>query len=269
MSDHLRNLYEFLIELPHEENAEYEGESLLVEEVSQGIKPLKQEDSSNVTSNDGNIQLVTRLGNEDSKEPETSTSQENLEEPSLSEQKLPISIDTTLASMQQTLVEVNNLFNIQQVESINTLNQLNVAKEEIKGLQIALQQEKEKVNHAEEKAYKKILQAIGGESGNYLLSDLFEESQGTIPENPKVSMGRLINLFSSLSLAIGLEEHSFGFSLGDIFKLPKDELIKKFQIDGPIESHENEILIKLVKYGWMMNGIIIIQPLVTEIKGDK
>lgn len=268
MSEQLKNLHDLLIALPSKETGELEEDGFFAEEVSQGVKPIKPEGPNEVISKKTAILLETTLVDEDSPDKEISATSVVPKGFSPLKQEAPISLESAIDSMHVTLSEVNKLFDNQRIESNNTLNQLNVAKEEIERLEIAIQQEKEKVSLAEEKAYKKILQAIGGESGNYLLSDLFEESQGNIPDNPKVSMGRLINLFSNLSLAVGLEEHSFGLSLGATFKVEKDELIKKFQIDGPIESHENEITIKLVKYGWMMNGIIIIQPLVTEVKGD-
>lgn len=156
----------------------------------------------------------------------------------------------------------------EKTEKFASAGQLKIAEEEIDRLKSALQQEKEKVVQTEEKAYQNVLQAIGGESSNYLLSDLFEESQGKVPSNPNISAGRLINLFSSLSLAIGLEEHSNGHELGDTFLVGKDELIKNYRIDGPVTSQSDEIKIKLLKYGWSINGKVVIQPLVTEIKEE-
>ncbi|WP_061810479.1 hypothetical protein [Rossellomorea vietnamensis] len=148
-------------------------------------------------------------------------------------------------------------------------DRLQIAEDEIDRLKVMLEKEKEKVSLAEEKAYVKILSAIGGENANYLLSDLFEESQGHAPSNPHISAGRLINLFSSLSLAIGLEEHSNGYELGSTFSIHKDHLIKNFRIDGPVLSSDEVITVKLLKYGWSINGQVVVQPLVTEIKEEK
>lgn len=156
----------------------------------------------------------------------------------------------------------------EKTEKFASEEQLRIAEEEIARLKSALHQEKEKVVQAEEKAYQNVLQAIGGDSSNYLLSDLFEESQGKAPNNPIISAGRLINLFSSLSLAIGIEEHSNGYELGDTFLVGKDELIKNYRIDGPVTSQRDKIKIKLLKYGWSINGKAVIQPLVTEIKEE-
>ncbi|MFK5710518.1 hypothetical protein [Lysinibacillus boronitolerans] len=147
-------------------------------------------------------------------------------------------------------------------------HRLKIAGEEIDRLKIALQQEKEKVALAEEKAYAKVLNAIGGESSNYLLSDLFEESQGKTPNNPNISAGRLINLFSSLSLAIGLEEFTNNYEIGDIFSVQKDELIREYRIDGPIDTQCDAVKVKLLKYGWTINNKVVIQPLVTEVKEE-
>jgi hypothetical protein len=184
------------------------------------------------------------------------------------------SLEHALAAVQSALDKVSQLTQVQSVavqeesQLAAKEQQLAIAEEEINRLKLALKQEKEKVAQAEEKAYTKILQAIGGENSNYLLSDLFEESQGKVPSNPNISAGRLINLFSSLSLAIGLEEHSNGYELGDTFSVHKDELIKNYRIDGPVVSQEDVIQVKLLKYGWTINGKVVVQPLVTEVKEE-
>ncbi|MGG3469003.1 hypothetical protein ABES02_16165 [Neobacillus pocheonensis] len=183
--------------------------------------------------------------------------------------KILSSLEQALESLQQAITQVS-LIDVEEktteLEETDTNRRLKIAEEEINRLQLALSQEREKVAQAEEKAYKNVLQAIGGESSNYLLSDLFEESQGKIPDNPNISTGRLVNLFSSLSLAIGLEEFNGGHELGESFKIQKTELIKNYRIDGPIERQDHEIPVKLLKYGWTMNGMVIVQPLVTEVK---
>ncbi|WP_223702720.1 hypothetical protein [Sutcliffiella deserti] len=181
------------------------------------------------------------------------------------------SLEQAFGSLQHAITQITLLDNEKKtsvIENMNSTHRLAIAEEEVNRLQIALNQEREKVAQAEEKAYRTVLQAIGGESSNYLLSDLFEESQGKIPDNPNISSGRLVNLFSSLSLAIGLEEFNGGHNLGELFKIQKDELIKNYRIDGPIESPNKEILVKLLKYGWTMNGIVIVQPLVTQVKEE-
>jgi hypothetical protein len=269
-SKDLRDLKNLLHSLPTQDKEESEVNHYLEEEAYQVNKPTKQEELSTEEIIEGSVQAATTIVEEVERQVTTTNPIELIAEASSKEQRpaLLISLEHALASVQEAMNHANEPVNNQQQEHFDSIRQLNIAEDEIKRLDLALQQEREKVAQAEEKAYKKILQAVGGESGNYILSDLFEESQGITPENPKISMGRLINLFSSLSLAIGLEEHSFGFNLGETFKLQKEDLIKNYQIDGPIQSQENEIQIKLVKYGWMMNGIVIVQPLVTEVKED-
>lgn len=170
-------------------------------------------------------------------------------------------IRTTLEKAKETELKLSNPL----VDSdSHSLSLLKIAEEENRRLKVALQQEQEKVGYKEEKAYAKILEAIGGKTSNYLLSDLCEESQGILPNNRKISSGRLVNLFSSLSLAIGLEEHSAGYELGDVFSVEKDTLIKNFMIDGPITSSEETVQVKLLKYGWTINGKVFVQPLVKE-----
>jgi hypothetical protein len=182
-------------------------------------------------------------------------------------------LENALSSIQSVLTQATQLSEVhvktqQTSQSESNQQKLGIAEEEINRLKLSLQQEKEKVAQVEEKAYTKVLQAIGGESSNYLLSDLFEESQGKAPSNPDISAGRLINLFSSLSLAIGLEEHSNHYELGQTFPVQKKELIKNYRIDSPITNQSEEIQVKLLKYGWSINGKVVVQPLVTEVKGE-
>lgn len=194
-----------------------------------------------------------------------------IEEP---KSEIVLVLEKALSTVQSAIVIASELPNTPDLtkEDLSQENsnqsRLKIAGEEIDRLKISLQQEKEKVALAEEKAYAKVLNAIGGESSNYLLSDLFEESQGKTPNNPNISAGRLINLFSSLSLAIGLEEYTNNYELGDIFSVQKDELIREYRIDGPVDSQCDAIKVKLLKYGWTINNKIVIQPLVTEVKEE-
>ncbi|MEK5419496.1 hypothetical protein [Paenibacillus sp. FSL L8-0708] len=145
-------------------------------------------------------------------------------------------------------------------------NKLEIAEDELKRLNMALEQEKERVRQTEEKVLSNLLKALGGSRGDYLLSDLFEESQGIKPNNPNISTGRLVNLFSNLNLTIGLEEFSNFKEINEIFIVTRAELIKNYETNGPISSDSDEIKVKLLKYGWMLNNRIIIPPLVTEMK---
>ncbi|MES9701306.1 hypothetical protein ABWK42_29935 [Bacillus sp. JJ927] len=191
---------------------------------------------------------------------------ESKEEP---ENEIVTALENALSAVQAAIVKVSELPNTQSFAAQESnQRQLKIAEEEIDRLKLALQQEKEKVELTEEKAFAKVLNAIGGESSNYLLSDLFEESQGKAPSNPNISAGRLINFFSSLSLAIGLEEHSNNYELGGVFTVHKDKLIKNYRIDGPVVSQNDSIQVKLLKYGWTINGKVVVQPLVTEVKEE-
>ncbi len=191
---------------------------------------------------------------------------ESKEEP---ENEIVTALENALSAVQAAIVKVSELPNTQSFAAQESnQRQLKIAEEEIDRLKLALQQEKEKVELAEEKAFAKVLNAIGGESSNYLLSDLFEESQGKAPGNPNISAGRLINFFSSLSLAIGLEEHSNNYELGGVFTVHKDKLIKNYRIDGPVVSQNDSIQVKLLKYGWTINSKVVVQPLVTEVKEE-
>lgn len=139
--------------------------------------------------------------------------------------------------------------------------------EENQRLKVAFEQEQSKAALAEEKAMVQILTTVAGKTSNYLLSELFDESDGNLPENRMISKGRLVNFFSALTL-LGIEPHTHYYEKGQIFTIHKDELIKNFMIDSSISTKEENIKVQLIRYGWTLNGKIIIQPLVIEVKGE-
>jgi hypothetical protein len=253
---------------------EFEVENLFANNIPNTVKPNTEEyDNKDEDKNFVQDKAVFVVNEEKAGQTVTiETDEEKLKTKEIISKNIIIhSLEQALESLQHAISQVTLLDNEDKaptLEDTDTNQRLKIAEEEINRLQVALNAEREKVAQAEEKAYRNVLQAIGGESSNYLLSDLFEESQGIIPDNPNISTGRLVNLFSSLSLAIGLEEFNGGHDLGESFKIQKDELIKNYRIDGPIESHDNEIQVELLKYGWTMNGMVIVQPLVTEVKEE-
>ncbi|EST54573.1 hypothetical protein T458_12815 [Brevibacillus panacihumi W25] len=140
--------------------------------------------------------------------------------------------------------------------------------EENERLKAALSQEMEKAAEAEKKAVTEILQTIAGENSHYLLSDLYEESQGKQPENRVISQGRLVNLFSALS-RLGVEKESGLHENGDTFLINKDELIRKYMTDGPIVHEGDVVRVRLVKYGWSLNGETVVSPLAAIVKEEE
>lgn len=136
--------------------------------------------------------------------------------------------------------------------------------EEVNRLTKSLELEKENSITVVEKTIVQLLNSIAGRQANYLLSDLFEEADGSIPDNRNISQGRLVNLFSALSLE-GIEPYSAGYELHEIVTLTKEELIRNFMQDQPIVSGTDHIKVKLIRYGWQYHGKVLIQPLVTEI----
>lgn len=165
-------------------------------------------------------------------------------------------------------LEINE---IDKVESFDPLvekeqeSKLKIAEEEIERLTQALELERIRAKQAEEKTLVHLLNSIGGSKSKYLLSDLFEESKGITPSNPNVSKGRLINLFSNFNLAIGLEEYSYNREVNELFEVSRTDLVKHFETTAPIQSENNQITVKIVKYGWMLNNIVVIPPLVMEV----
>jgi len=71
-----------------------------------------------------------------------------------------------------------------------------------------------------------------------------------------------------LSVSNGLEEHTNGHDIGDVLLVTKKELIKDYHIDGPVISKNEEVEVKITKYGWIMDGKVIVRPSVTEMKGE-
>lgn len=153
----------------------------------------------------------------------------------------------------------------QKARTISEQTTLRIAEEEIERLKQALEQEKSKTQQVEEKTIVQLITALAGSKARYLLSDLLEESLGIKPSNPVVSTGRLINLFSTLDLAIGLETYTDGRELNEPFTIHRNELTKTFEVNTPIQSQEDEVTVKIIKYGWMLHNKVVVSPLVAEI----
>jgi hypothetical protein len=139
--------------------------------------------------------------------------------------------------------------------------------DEVDRLSKALQTEREYTTIAVEKTLVQLLSSIGGKDCNYLLSDLYEESEGHLPDSRMISQGRLINLFSALSL-IGIEPFTGFRELNTTYQLHKDELIKSYMLDKPIQTQNEQIPFKITRYGWQYNGKVVIPPLATEMKEE-
>lgn len=185
-----------------------------------------------------------------------------------SKTELEEDLDEILQKVKSTLEKAQKEKAVESARDEDELNRLKIAEEENARLKAALQHEKERVVQTEEKLYTKIFEAIGGKSSNYLLSDLFEETEGKLPDNRNISTGRLVNLFSNLEVSMGLEAHNEGLEVGEEFTVEKDHLIKNFMVDGPVTSSEEKVTVKMMKYGWSINGKVIVQPLVKEAKEE-
>lgn len=198
---------------------------------------------------------------------------EESEEGSPVEQDVLQTLEAALQSLQTAIKQVEPLVTNTQSSALQetatkTEQQLAIAEDEIKRLNTMLEAERARSQKIEQEAHKKLLRAIAGEASNYLLSDLFEESQGKTPENSVISAGRLINLFTALGMEIGLEEHTNGREIDEVFVVDKSELITAYHIDASVQSEHEQIKVKLIKYGWTLGGVIVIRPLVTEIKEE-
>lgn len=246
-----------------------------VDSMENTVEQVEREDSSVSNSFE---EENTAVNTDSTSEPESPISdmvvsfEESVESSSV-EQDVLQTLETALQSVQSAIKKMEPLVtNVQSSELKETSpkaeQQLAIAEDEIKRLNTMIESERARSQKIEQEAHKKLLRAIAGEASNYLLSDLFEESQGNAPENPVISSGRLINLFTALSMEIGLEEHTNGREIDEVFYVNKSELITAYHIDASVQSENEQIKVKLLKYGWTLGGVIVIRPLVTEIKEE-
>ncbi|WMJ16377.1 hypothetical protein RA955_17385 [Geobacillus proteiniphilus] len=138
-------------------------------------------------------------------------------------------------------------------------------KEENQRLYIEMEKIRKKQAENEWRRFKQFVQAVGGSQHHYLLSELYEESQGRSLANLEMTKGRLMNLFNALSL-FGVEPTTYGYSIGQELTVTRQELRERFMMLQPIASSTDEVRVKIVRCGWTIYGQVIVQPLVEEMK---
>lgn len=195
------------------------------------------------------------------------------DEPIVQEQTEPISdssefvqaIDEVIERLQQTKTLARQI-TLTQVE-VQEDDRLSIAAEQIERLQRQLQEEQEKSKMIEESAIRHVFEYIGGHKGSYILSDLYRESMGEGTATREVVQGQLMNFFDVLFATIGLEVHGNGYSVGDELTVTREEIAKQFKLLSDLQTDNEQIDVQLVQYGWKLNGKVIVQPLIKQLKG--
>lgn len=142
-----------------------------------------------------------------------------------------------------------------------------VAEDEINRLRQSVDKEREAAHKIGEQQTRKLMDAIAGSRINYLLSDLYRESIGESVHPREIIQGQLMNLFNQLSLEMGIDVHSNGYDIGDEFELTRYDLAHNYRTLRDIQETGDAIGVKLLQYGWTLNGQVIVQPLVAEQLG--
>lgn len=253
---------EFIVNFLH--NVEKKAKHLLMDEIIQ--EETKQTEIKEGVIQEGPQQVETVV-EEKTNEMETaavssaSIVSERLQHLAKEVERFATLMKTNLQELEQQLTYSNQSSETAEADSKEVIAQL---KEENERLYMEIEKIKQQQAETEWKRFKQFVQAVGGNQNHYLLSELYEESQGLTREDLEITRGRLINLFNALSL-FGLEPTAYGYEIGQELTLTRQELREKFMMMQQIVSPTNEVCVKIVRYGWMLYGQVIVQPLVEEV----
>lgn len=162
------------------------------------------------------------------------------------------------------------------MKSLSLLDELkeedNVAiVEEIKAKNEELESENKRLKHeiavlkskVSSTSLKEFIQKIGGPEFGYQLTDLYLLSEEILSDDGNI-LGRLLNMFSLLEM-YNIEPYTAGKSIGEEFEIELKELGPNYNLETPIRSNEEKVKVKIVKYGWKQNNIVIVSPLVKQV----
>ncbi len=124
-----------------------------------------------------------------------------------------------------------------------------------------MQEEKEQLQ------YKKLLDVFDGIAGiksQYLLSEIFEEVMNGNGVEPAKLIGKLKNLFHYLRI-MGIEPSTYGFEISEEVEISREVLKEKFTLTSPLSKSEENVKIKILKNGWIVDGKNLIYPLAEEV----
>ncbi|MER2189447.1 MAG: hypothetical protein ABS951_00715 [Solibacillus sp.] len=259
----------------YEESNQQELPSFVIQFMDEFVykKPVKKrepkQESNEKSENTEKPQvLVTSPAEVTNKQPDVATPKPDVKQASSSKQE-HTDIDRIIAQLQQlkqTMAQPVSLEPVAQPAEQNEA-QMKLAEEEIGRLRQTIQEQDTQLKAMKNQVHTQLAELLGGARSNYLLSDLYSESMGESKLSRPLIQGQLLNFFNLLGDAMQLEPMSHGYEMGEEFDFPRAELARQFDILSSITGEEDSVRVKLVKYGWSINGQTIVLPQVTELKG--
>lgn len=158
------------------------------------------------------------------------------------------------------------------VEDLELKEEATIEKPSNEGLEMQLEElEKENARllneikrlRAEGVSLKDFVQKAGGKDCNYQLSDLYLLTEDLIEDDGN-SIGRLINLVAILE-SLGVSAYVGDKKFNEEFEIERRELAQKYALEMPLKGDNAVVKVKLIKNGWMLNGNVIVLPLVKQI----
>jgi hypothetical protein len=250
IANFLRNVSEKAKHLLAEEASLVEVERLEAAEAGtqEELQPAEAEEIEEKIASETEVAVSSSL-----------TDQETIQQLTKEVDEFSARIKESLRALEQRLA--GGLANASGADNEEVIAQL---REENERLYMEIEQLKQQQAEIEWKRFKQFIQAVGGNQHHYLLSELYEESQGATVVDSEITRGRLVNLFNAFSL-FGLEPTAYGYEIGQELTLTRQELRERFMMLHPIASSTNEVRVKIIRYGWMIYGQVVVQPLVEEV----
>lgn len=169
------------------------------------------------------------------------------------------------STIKEKLMESLSLLDeLKEEDNSNVIEELKSKNEELESENKRLKHEievlKSKVSST---SLKEFIQKMGGPEFGYQLTDLYLLSEDILADDGNIP-GRLLNMFSLLEM-YNIEPYTAGKSIGEEFDIELKELGQNYNLEAPIRSNEEKVKVKIVKYGWKQNNIVIVSPLVKQI----
>lgn len=116
---------------------------------------------------------------------------------------------------------------------------------------------------AEGPSLKSFIQLAGGRSGNYQLSELYLIAEDMVKDDGN-SVGRFINILTMLE-SFGVSAYFGNRKFNEEFEIERRELSKQYMLEMPLRGDNEVVKVKLIKNGWMLDGQVIVLPLVVQL----
>lgn len=200
------------------------------------------------------LQEVNDTQGEKARESAESTEKNQAGERSVSEQ---------IAEYAQKIVELSGQLTTPEASEQQS-QQLQELKKDNQRLYAHLERMQEEKEQLQYKKLLDVFETISGKSSQYLLSEIFDEVMKSRNEENSLLIGKLKNLFHYFRL-VEIEPTTYGFEIGEEFEITRESLKEKFALTSPLSSSDPIIKIKILKSGWVMNGKMLVYPLVEEI----